>query len=67
MRETAETQNDRQHRENDDLRCQERSTGIGVFAFVVIVIWWVIDAFLIPGMIRNKNLLLAAELIAGGH
>ncbi|NKB48812.1 MAG: NINE protein [Alphaproteobacteria bacterium] len=28
---------------------------IGAFGFIVIGIWWIVDAFLIPGMVRDKN------------
>lgn len=40
------------------------AAGIGAFLFFAIAIWWLIDAFLIPGMIRQNNLMLAAELTA---
>lgn len=36
--------------------------GAGVFVFMVIGLWWLIDAFLLPGMIRQSNLLLAARI-----
>ncbi|WP_207632307.1 TM2 domain-containing protein [Occultella kanbiaonis] len=28
---------------------------IGWFAFVALAIWWIIDAFMIPGIIREQN------------
>lgn len=28
---------------------------IGAFGFIVIGIWWIVDAFLIPGMVRSRN------------
>lgn len=40
------------------------SAGIGAFCFIIIGVWWLIDAFLLPGMIRQKNLLLAAQLMS---
>lgn len=40
------------------------AAGLGVLAFGVIGIWWLIDAFLVPGMVRSNNLMLAAELNA---
>lgn len=43
------------------------ATGLGAFLFLAVGIWWVIDAFLIPGMIRQNNLMLAAELTDGAQ
>ena len=40
------------------------ATGLGIFMFIAVGIWWLIDAFLIPSMVRQNNLLLAAELTA---
>lgn len=41
------------------------AAGFGLLCFIAIGVWWVIDAFLIPGMIRTRNLLLAAQLNSG--
>lgn len=38
------------------------AVGIGFFFLAITGIWVLIDAFLIPGWIRNKNTLLAASL-----
>lgn len=38
---------------------------IGFFILFGLAIWWLVDAFLIPGWIRNHNSLLAMQL--GGH
>lgn len=35
---------------------------IGVFGFVAIGIWWLIDAFLIYGIVNEHNLRLAHQL-----
>lgn len=35
---------------------------IGIVTFLVISIWWIIDAFLIPGWIRQYNNQLIANL-----
>lgn len=34
------------------------TAGPGTLFFLAIAIWWLIDAFLIPGMIRQNNLAL---------
>ena len=39
---------------------------IGFLSFFALLIWWLVDAFLIPGWIRNINSLLAVQL-GGGH
>jgi TM2 domain-containing membrane protein YozV len=39
---------------------------IGFLSFFALLIWWLVDAFLIPGWIRNINSLLAIQL-GGGH
>ena len=36
--------------------------GVGVIMLAVAVIWVLVDAFLIPGWVRNKNTLLATSL-----
>lgn len=36
--------------------------GVGVFLLAIVGIWVLIDAFLIPGWIRNTNTLLATTL-----
>ncbi|NNE82470.1 MAG: TM2 domain-containing protein [Alphaproteobacteria bacterium] len=28
---------------------------IGVFGYIALTIWWIVDAFLIPGMVRSRN------------
>lgn len=38
------------------------SAGLGVLALGAVILWWAIDAFLMPGMIRQTNLMLAAEI-----
>jgi TM2 domain-containing membrane protein YozV len=35
---------------------------VGVFLLIGLVIWVIVDAFLIPGWIRNHNSLLAIQL-----
>jgi TM2 domain-containing membrane protein YozV len=35
---------------------------IGIFGFIAIGIWWLIDAFLIYGMVNEHNLRLARQL-----
>jgi TM2 domain-containing membrane protein YozV len=39
-------------------------SGVGLFLIctVIAIIWWVVDAFLIPGWIREHNTRLAAQL-----
>jgi TM2 domain-containing membrane protein YozV len=39
---------------------------IGFLSFLALAIWWLVDAFLIPGWIRNLNSLLAVQLGSGG-
>ncbi|WP_341666795.1 TM2 domain-containing protein [Alcaligenes sp. SDU_A2] len=36
--------------------------GVGLFLLGIVVLWVLIDAFLIPGWIRSTNTLLAATL-----
>jgi len=36
--------------------------GIGLIGFVVIGVWWVVDAFLIPGIATRVNQELASRL-----
>ena len=36
--------------------------GVGFFVLLVLYLWVLVDAFLIPGWIRNQNSLLAASL-----
>lgn len=38
--------------------------GIGFVLLGVVGIWWLIDAFLIPGWIRNHNTLLAHQVLS---
>ena len=35
---------------------------VGLFGFLVIGIWWLVDAFLIPGMVARHNTALIAQL-----
>ncbi len=35
---------------------------IGIFGFMAVGIWWLVDAFLIPGIVRQHNLSLANAL-----
>lgn len=37
--------------------------GIGAFLLLALVVWCLIDAFLIPGWIRDQNTLLAHSLL----
>lgn len=39
--------------------------GVGFLLLLAVGIWAIIDAFLIPGWIRNANMLLAATLSSG--
>jgi len=41
------------------------AAGFGVFLFAIIFVWWAIDGFLLPGIVRRTNLLLAAEITGG--
>lgn len=36
--------------------------GLGLLLLIPLWIWWVVDAFLIPGWISSQNSLLAAQL-----
>ena len=36
--------------------------GLGLLLLIPLWIWWLVDAFLIPGWIRNQNSLLAMQL-----
>lgn len=40
--------------------------GIGLFLLAIVGIWVLVDAFLIPGWIRNRNTLLATTLSNNG-
>lgn len=35
---------------------------IGFLGFMVVGVWWLVDAFLIPGIVREHNMRLAAHL-----
>lgn len=35
---------------------------VGILGFMVIGVWWLVDAFLIPGIVRDYNMRLAAHL-----
>jgi TM2 domain-containing membrane protein YozV len=39
---------------------------IGFLGFAVIGVWWIIDAFMIPAIVREQNLKLASRLGGGG-
>lgn len=39
--------------------------GIGFLTIIIPSIWWIVDAFLIPGIVRDHNLGLAARLQGG--
>lgn len=39
--------------------------GVGFALLLAVGIWAIVDAFLIPGWIRNTNMLLAATLSSG--
>lgn len=36
--------------------------GIGLIGLLVVFVWVIVDAFLIPGWVNNQNTLLAAQL-----
>ena len=38
---------------------------IGALGFIVIGIWWIVDAFLIPGIVRDNNQALQQRIEAG--
>ena len=38
---------------------------IGALGFIVIGIWWIVDAFLIPGIVRDNNQALQQRVEAG--
>lgn len=38
---------------------------IGFIGFMLIGVWWIVDAFLIPGIVRGFNTQLAAHLAPG--
>lgn len=40
------------------------AAGIGAFLLMALALWWIIDAFLLAGMVRQSNLMLAAQLTA---
>lgn len=42
------------------------SVGVGLVLLIVVGIWVLVDAFLIPGWIRNMNTLLATTLSTSG-
>lgn len=37
---------------------------VGYIGLALIAVWWLLDALLIPGMVRRNNLRLAAQLSA---
>ena len=36
--------------------------GIGIIGFLVLGVWWLIDAFLIPGMLERANIALVRQI-----
>ncbi|MCZ6845587.1 MAG: TM2 domain-containing protein [Alphaproteobacteria bacterium] len=38
---------------------------IGALGFIVIGIWWIVDAFLIPGIVRDNNQALQQRIEDG--
>jgi TM2 domain-containing membrane protein YozV len=38
---------------------------VGIIGFMVVGVWWIVDAFLIPGIVRDSNMRLAAHLSGG--
>jgi len=41
------------------------AAGVGLLGFIVIGIWWIVDAFLIPGIARENNEALQRRIEAG--
>ncbi|WP_426957357.1 TM2 domain-containing protein [Muricoccus radiodurans] len=37
---------------------------IGLFGLALVAIWWLVDAFLIPGMVQDRNAAIAASRTA---
>jgi TM2 domain-containing membrane protein YozV len=35
---------------------------ITLVGMLITLVWWIVDAFLIPGLVRNQNNLLAVQL-----
>ncbi len=35
---------------------------IGIFGVLIVGLWWVVDAFLIPGIVKRSNMRLAARI-----
>ena len=35
---------------------------IGIFGVLIVGLWWLIDAFLIPGIVKRSNMRLAARI-----
>lgn len=35
---------------------------VGYIGFALIALWWLIDAFLLPGMVRDRNLALIGRI-----
>lgn len=40
------------------------AAGLGAFLLIAVALWWAVDAFLLPGMVRQNNLMLAAQITA---
>ena len=41
------------------------AAGIGLFGLAVIGIWWIVDAFLIPGIVQENNTALQQRIESG--
>lgn len=39
--------------------------GVGLFFLGVVALWWIIDGFLLSGIIRQKNMEIGARLSTG--
>ena len=39
--------------------------GVGFLILFAVAAWVIVDAFLVPGWIRNANMILAAKLSSG--
>lgn len=41
------------------------AAGVGVLLLGIVVLWWIIDAFLLPKMVERQNLRLALTIHTG--
>jgi hypothetical protein len=39
------------------------AVGVGAFILAAVVVWWIVDAFLIAGFAKRSNMELAARLL----